>query len=245
MGGRTGDWVANRLTNRRWQLAVCVVAMDGRSRVRSTPGTLFTEPLARGLGAQLSHVQVAFTLFILAQSWLVPVLGYVMDLLGARVVVALGGILVGLSWVGSGLANSVWELYLFYAMGGRGRRGGLRCVHRAGPEMVSGSSRSGGGPGGRRLRLGGRADRGPDPPPDRGGGVSDRVHDLGAPSGRSDRPCRLAHDDASPGLGARPSRSRRPLDTSPHAANLAWRASLPFKWFGVAPSISCIWWRCW
>lgn len=119
MGGRAGDWVANRLTNRRWQLAVCVVAMTAIASPQYA-WTLFTEPLAHGLGAQLSHVQVAFTLFILAQSWLVPVLGYVMDLLGARVVVALGGILVGLSWVGSGLANSVWELYLFYAMGGVG-----------------------------------------------------------------------------------------------------------------------------
>jgi len=119
MGGRAGDWVANRLTNRRWQLAVCVVAMTAIASPQYT-WTLFTEPLARGLSAQLSQVQVAFTLFILTQSWLVPVLGYVMDLLGARVVVALGGILVGLSWVGSGLANSLWELYLFYAMGGVG-----------------------------------------------------------------------------------------------------------------------------
>jgi len=85
--------------------------------------TLFTEPLARGLTAQLSEIQVAFTLFILAQSWLVPVLGYVTDLLGARIVVALGGILVGLSWVGSGLANSLGELYLFYALGGVGVAG--------------------------------------------------------------------------------------------------------------------------
>ena len=82
--------------------------------------TLFSTHLAESMSVRLSDVQVAFTLFILAQSWLVPVLGYVMDLLGARIVVALGGILVGLSWVGSGLANSLWELYLFYAMGGVG-----------------------------------------------------------------------------------------------------------------------------
>jgi OFA family oxalate/formate antiporter-like MFS transporter len=119
MGGRAGDWVANRLTNRRWQLAVCVVAMAAIASPQYA-WTLFTEPLAHGLSVPLSQVQIAFTLFILAQSWLVPVLGYVMDLLGARIVVALGGILVGLSWVGSGLANSRWELYLFYAMGGVG-----------------------------------------------------------------------------------------------------------------------------
>ena len=119
MGGRTGDWVANRLTNRRWQLATCVVAMAAIASPQYA-WTLFTGPLARGLDGQLSQVQIAFTLFIVAQSWLVPALGYVTDLLGARIVVALGGILVGLSWVGSGLANSLWELYLFYTIGGAG-----------------------------------------------------------------------------------------------------------------------------
>jgi OFA family oxalate/formate antiporter-like MFS transporter len=85
--------------------------------------TLFTGPLTRGLGVQLSDVQVAFTLFVLAQSWLVPVLGYVMDRLGARVVVAAGGVLVGVSWVGAGLANSLWSLYLCYTIGGVGVAG--------------------------------------------------------------------------------------------------------------------------
>jgi len=119
MGGRAGDWVANRLTNRRWQLAACVVAMAAIASPQYT-WTLFSGPLTRGLHGQLSHVQVAFTLFIMAQSWLVPFLAYAMDLLGARVVVALGGILIGLSWTGAGLANSLWELYLFYALGGVG-----------------------------------------------------------------------------------------------------------------------------
>lgn len=119
MGGRTGDWVASRLTNRRWQLAACVVVMAAIASPQYT-WTLFSGPITRGLDVQLSQVQVAFTLFILAQSWLVPILGYAMDLLGARIVVALGGILIGLSWAGSGLANSLWELYLFYALGGVG-----------------------------------------------------------------------------------------------------------------------------
>ncbi len=119
MGGRTGDWVANRLSNRRWQLAACVVVMAAIASPQYA-WTLFAGPLARGLQSQLSQVQVAFTLFILAQSWLVPILGYAMDLLGARVVVALGGILVGVSWVGSGLVQSLGGLYVFYALGGVG-----------------------------------------------------------------------------------------------------------------------------
>jgi len=119
MGGRTGDWVADRLTSRRWQLVACVIAMMAIASPQYA-WTLFTGPLARELHSQLSQIQIAFTLFIVAQSWLVPILGYGMDLLGARVVVALGGVLVGLSWVGSGLANSLWQLYLFYTLGGVG-----------------------------------------------------------------------------------------------------------------------------
>ena len=79
MGGRTGDWVAKRLMeDRRWQLVACIVAMIAIASPQYA-WTLFTGPLTRGLNVQLSDVQVAFTLFVLAQSWLVPVLGYVMD----------------------------------------------------------------------------------------------------------------------------------------------------------------------
>lgn len=119
MGGVAGDWVARHVGRRRWQLAACVVAMAAIASPQYA-WTLFTGPLTRGLNTSLSHVQIAFTVFILAQSWLVPILGYLMDLLGARMVVALGGVLVGLGWVGAGLATSLWELYLFYALSGVG-----------------------------------------------------------------------------------------------------------------------------
>ena len=116
--GIVGRWA----NGRAWQLAACVVAMAAIASPQYT-WTLFTGPLTRGLNVQLSDVQVAFTLFVLAQSWLVPVLGYVMDRLGARVVVAAGGALVGVSWVGAGLANSLWSLYLCYTIGGVGVAG--------------------------------------------------------------------------------------------------------------------------
>ena len=112
-------WMAKRVASRVWQLAACVIAMTAIASPQYT-WTLFTEPLARGLNTQLSDIQVAFTLFVLAQSWLVPVLGYAMDRLGARIVVAAGGALIGVSWVGSGLANTLWSLYLCYTIGGVG-----------------------------------------------------------------------------------------------------------------------------
>jgi OFA family oxalate/formate antiporter-like MFS transporter len=82
--------------------------------------TLFSTHLAEGLTARLSDVQVAFTLFILMQSWLVPPLGYAVDRFGARPIVAAGGVLVGFSWIASGLTHSLPGLYVGYALGGIG-----------------------------------------------------------------------------------------------------------------------------
>ena len=113
------DWVEKRLGDRRWQLTACVVAMLAIASPQYT-WTLFTIPLVKELHAQLSEIQIAFTLFIVGQSWLVPFLGYIVDCLGARGVVATGGVLVGASWVSSGVTHSLWGLYVSYAIGGVG-----------------------------------------------------------------------------------------------------------------------------
>src|SRR5919197_1020513 len=93
------------LINRWWQLMACVVAMMAIANLQYA-WTLFTLPLTQRLHATLSAVQLGFTLFILAETWLVPVEGYLVDRLGAWRVVTAGGLLVGVSWVGSGLAAS-------------------------------------------------------------------------------------------------------------------------------------------
>jgi len=92
----------------------------GRDRSSAIIFSGLTVPLSAGLRAKLSEVQLAFTLFIMTQSWLVPVEGFLVDRLGARIVVAVGGLLVGLSWVGSGLAQSLRALYTWYVLGGVG-----------------------------------------------------------------------------------------------------------------------------
>lgn len=108
-----------RLTNRWWQLSACMIAMVAIANLQYT-WTLFTVPLSIGLNAKLSNIQLAFTLFIVTQSWLVPVEGFLVDRLGARIVIAAGGLLVGLSWVGTGLAQSLRPLYAWYVLGGIG-----------------------------------------------------------------------------------------------------------------------------
>jgi OFA family oxalate/formate antiporter-like MFS transporter len=105
--------------NRWWQLAAGVGAMMAIANLQYA-WTLFTIPLTRELGASLAAVQVAFTLFVLAETWLVPFEGYLVDRLGARLIVSLGGVLVGASWVWSGVTHSLSGLYVAYALGGIG-----------------------------------------------------------------------------------------------------------------------------
>jgi len=63
---------------------------------------------------------VAFAAFILCETWLVPFEGYLIDRLGPRLVIGIGGILVGVSWIGSGVAANLHALYFWYALGGVG-----------------------------------------------------------------------------------------------------------------------------
>jgi OFA family oxalate/formate antiporter-like MFS transporter len=107
------------VVNRWGQLVACIAAMMAIANLQYA-WTLFTLPLTESLGASLAAVQVAFTLFVLAETWLVPFEGYLVDRLGARLIVTIGGVLVGLSWIGSGLTHSLGGLYLAYALGGVG-----------------------------------------------------------------------------------------------------------------------------
>ena len=82
--------------------------------------TLFVNPLTQRLGVQTSLIQVAFSVFVLLETWLVPFEGYLVDRFGPRNLVLLGGVFAALGWVGSGLADSLTGLYLAYAVAGLG-----------------------------------------------------------------------------------------------------------------------------
>ena len=82
--------------------------------------TLFVNPIADKYGWSRAAIQVAFTIFVLTETWLVPIEGYLVDRFGPRPVVLVGGVLCGLGWVMSSRADSLMLLYIAAAVGGVG-----------------------------------------------------------------------------------------------------------------------------
>jgi len=82
--------------------------------------TLFVNPIAEKHGWSRAAIQVAFTIFVLTETWLVPIEGYLVDKFGPRPVVLFGGILCGLGWVMNSYAASLPMLYIAAAVGGVG-----------------------------------------------------------------------------------------------------------------------------
>src|SRR5215468_9217047 len=77
----------------RWvQLIVGIVGMVAIANLQYG-WTLFVGPINQKFGWGAPAIQVAFTLFVLAETWLVPFEAYFVDRYGPRVIVAVGGIL--------------------------------------------------------------------------------------------------------------------------------------------------------
>jgi OFA family oxalate/formate antiporter-like MFS transporter len=72
---------------------------------------LFVNPINQAHHWGRAAIQVAFSLFVLAETWLVPVESWFVDRFGPRIVVMLGGVLVALAWVIDSAANSLPVLY--------------------------------------------------------------------------------------------------------------------------------------
>jgi OFA family oxalate/formate antiporter-like MFS transporter len=104
----------------RWvQLMAGIVAMMAIANLQYA-WTLFTTPIQQHLHVSLVAVQWTFTLFVALETWLVPFEGYLVDIIGPRLMLGIGSILVALGWVGSGRAETINGLYFWYGLGGIG-----------------------------------------------------------------------------------------------------------------------------
>ena len=82
--------------------------------------TLFVNPIDQKYHWGRAAIQVAFTIFVLTETWLVPLEGYLIDKFGPRVMVCGSGFLVAIAWMMNAYANSLALLYLAAAIGGIG-----------------------------------------------------------------------------------------------------------------------------
>jgi len=104
----------------RWnQLVVGVLCMVMIANLQYG-WTLFVNPIDQKYHWGTAAIQVAFSVFIATETWLVPIEGWFVDRFGPRVVVALGGIFVAGAWSLNSVASSLWELYIAAALSGIG-----------------------------------------------------------------------------------------------------------------------------
>ncbi len=106
------------IAGNRWiQLTAGVVAMIVISNFQYA-FTLFTPGLKQTFAsAPYSDIALIYTLFILFETWPVPVAGYFIDKFGIRNLMLIGAVLILLGWVGGGMfATSLFHLYIFYGV---------------------------------------------------------------------------------------------------------------------------------
>ena len=110
----------SRSASYRWgQLIIGIICMAMIANLQYG-WTLFVDPISAKHGWTRAEIQVAFTIFVLTETWLVPIEGYLVDKFGPRPVVLVGGILCGLGWVMNSFADSLAVLYVAAAIGGVG-----------------------------------------------------------------------------------------------------------------------------
>ncbi len=111
---------AERARRSRWlQLLIGVICMAMIANLQYG-WTLFVNPLDQKYHWGKSAIQFAFFVFVFAETWLVPIEGYLVDRFGPRSVVMAGGVMVGFAWTLNAFADSLALLYLAAALGGIG-----------------------------------------------------------------------------------------------------------------------------
>ena len=119
MSTKLHDSSPSALANPWVQLFIGVICMACVANLQYG-WTLFVNPIDVKYHWGRSAIQVAFTIFVLIETWLIPVEGYLVDRFGPRWVVLGGAILVALAWVINSSADSLAVLYVAAALGGIG-----------------------------------------------------------------------------------------------------------------------------
>ena len=77
--------------------------------------TFFVPEIQKTFKWERADIQIAFTLFVLFETWLVPIEGWFVDKYGPRIVVAISGVLCGLGWWMASRATTLGGIDGYYA----------------------------------------------------------------------------------------------------------------------------------
>jgi OFA family oxalate/formate antiporter-like MFS transporter len=116
--------VTQSLNRMRWtQLIAGVICMIMIANLQYG-WTLFVGPMNKAHGWDVASIQFAFSIFVALETWLTPLEGWIVDLLGARrgakLMVAFGGIFIAIGWVINAKADTLTMLYLGAVVSGIG-----------------------------------------------------------------------------------------------------------------------------
>ncbi|MGP4131636.1 hypothetical protein OJE16_18600 [Pantoea tagorei] len=93
---------------------VCMISISSPQYVWA----LFTRPLMEKLHAPLAEIQITFSLLIILQTFFSPLQGKLIDRFGPRVLITIGTLMAGISWMLVSRLDSLFELYLYYGVVG-------------------------------------------------------------------------------------------------------------------------------
>src|SRR3954452_2246450 len=102
-----------------WQLAFGVLCMAMIANLQYG-WTLFVDPIDAKFHWGRTAIQFAFTLFVVTETWLVPIEAWFVDRYGPRIVILFGSVLITLAWVINSYADSLALLYLAAVIAGIG-----------------------------------------------------------------------------------------------------------------------------
>src|SRR5262245_21164802 len=81
---------------------------------------MFVGPIDQKYHWCRAAIQIVFTIFVLTETWLLPIECYLFDRFGPRTMISGSGVLVAIAWVINSVADSLFLLYLGAAIGGIG-----------------------------------------------------------------------------------------------------------------------------
>jgi OFA family oxalate/formate antiporter-like MFS transporter len=116
----SADEARERLKTGRWvQLILGILCMVMIANLQYG-WTLFVNPMENKFHWKKDDIAWAFAAFVAAETWLVPFEGYLVDRIGPRLVVIVGGVLVAAGWAINSGADTLMMLKLGQIVGGIG-----------------------------------------------------------------------------------------------------------------------------